>query len=129
MSISFARQDHTHGIDLAEGDANGQIKIAGVNVSVKGLGSAAFTDSEDYENTIPSAYCTTAADTATKEASCSGYTLLDNSYLQVMVVVSNTAPSAMTLNVNNSGVKPVYINGEISSATNYALPAGSYFVY
>lgn len=41
-SSNFARQDHTHGIDLAEGDANGQVKIAGVNVSVKGLGPIAF---------------------------------------------------------------------------------------
>lgn len=47
-STNYARQDHTHGIDLAAGDSNGQIKIAGTNVSVKGLGSAAYTDSTAY---------------------------------------------------------------------------------
>lgn len=48
VSENYARQDHTHGIDLATGDANGQVKIAGTNVSVKGLGSAAYTESTDY---------------------------------------------------------------------------------
>ena len=47
-STNYARQDHTHGIDLATGDNNGQVKIAGTNVSVKGLGSAAYTNSTAY---------------------------------------------------------------------------------
>lgn len=42
-STNYARQDHTHGISLATGDANGQVKIAGTNVSVKGLGSNAYS--------------------------------------------------------------------------------------
>lgn len=41
-SANYARQDHTHGIDLATGDDNGQVKIAGSNVSVKGLADAAY---------------------------------------------------------------------------------------
>lgn len=47
-STKYARQDHTHGIDLATGDNNGQVKIAGTNVSVKGLGTAAYTASGAY---------------------------------------------------------------------------------
>ena len=47
-STSYARGDHVHAITLASGDSNGQIKIAGSNVSVKGLKSAAFTDSGSY---------------------------------------------------------------------------------
>ena len=47
-STNYARQDHTHGIDLATGDNNGQVKIAGTNVSVKGLGTAAYTASGAY---------------------------------------------------------------------------------
>ncbi len=43
-STYYARQDHTHGIDLATGDNNGQVKIAGINVSVKGLGALAYED-------------------------------------------------------------------------------------
>ena len=41
-SANYARQDHTHGIDLATGDSNGQVKIAGSNVSVKGLAALAY---------------------------------------------------------------------------------------
>ncbi len=44
-STNYARQDHTHGIDLATGDSNGQVKIAGQNVSVKGLKALAYADS------------------------------------------------------------------------------------
>ena len=47
-STNYARQDHTHGIDLATGDSNGQVKIAGTNVNVKGLASAAYTESSAY---------------------------------------------------------------------------------
>lgn len=41
-SVNYARQDHTHGIDIATGDSNGQVKIAGNNVSVKGLADLAY---------------------------------------------------------------------------------------
>ena len=47
-STSYARQDHVHKITLASGDSNGQVKIAGSNVSVKGLGTAAYTSSGAY---------------------------------------------------------------------------------
>ena len=81
------------------------------------------------DNTIPSAYCSTAAATATKTASCSGYVLLSKSYIQVILTQANTAAAALTLNIASKGAKPIYINGSISSASNYTLPAGSYFVY
>ena len=45
-STNYARQDHTHKISLATGDENGQIKIAGTNINVKGLGSNAYTSTE-----------------------------------------------------------------------------------
>lgn len=47
-ATTWSKSDHTHGIDLATGDSNGQVKIAGQNVSVKGLGSAAYTNSTAY---------------------------------------------------------------------------------
>ena len=80
-------------------------------------------------NTIPSAYCDTAKDTAAKTASCSGYYLLANSYIHVIITTTNTAASALTLNINGKGAKPIYINGTASSASNYSLTRGSYIVY
>lgn len=47
-STKYAREDHTHSISVAEGDADGQVKIAGQNVSVHGLGDAAYTDADAY---------------------------------------------------------------------------------
>ena len=41
-SANYARQDHTHGIDLATGDSNGQVKVAGTNITVKGINTAAY---------------------------------------------------------------------------------------
>ena len=43
-STNYARQDHVHNIALATGTNNGQVKIAGTDVSVKGLGANAYTD-------------------------------------------------------------------------------------
>lgn len=84
---------------------------------------------ESNDNTIPSAYCSTAAGTAAKTASCSGYALRANSHIQVILTATNSAASALTLNINGKGAKPIYINGTASSTSNYTLPAGSYDVY
>lgn len=80
-------------------------------------------------DTIPTAYCTATATTAAKTATCTNYSLLSKSYLPVNIVNTNTAASALTLNVNGKGAKPIYINGTASSSTNYTLPAGTYIVY
>lgn len=47
-SSKYAREDHTHAISVGSGDSNGQVKVAGQNASVKGLGSAAYTASTAY---------------------------------------------------------------------------------
>lgn len=77
-----------------------------------------------------SCYITTSASTAAKVGTNNVYTsALANSYLQVHNYYANTSKSALTLNINNQGAKPIYINGTASSSTNYTLPAGTYFVY
>jgi hypothetical protein len=45
-----------------------------------------------------------------------------------MLSVPNTAASALTLNINGRGAKPIYINGEATSSSNYTLTAGTYLV-
>lgn len=80
-------------------------------------------------NAYTSAYCTTPSSTAKKAASCSNYTISQSSHLHIIMAYANTAASKLTLNVNSQGEKPIYINGVISSATNYTLPAGSYIIY
>lgn len=80
-------------------------------------------------NTIPQGYCSTGASTASKVASCSGYILTAKTYLMVVLTTANNAQGALTLNVNGKGAKPIYIDGKVSSSTNYTLPAGSYLTY
>ena len=91
-----------------------------------------WTDWVSYStsNTIPSAYSTTAASTAAKAASCSGYALKSNGqYIHLILRNTNSVQGAITLNINSTGAKPIYINGTASSATNYDLPAGSYIAF
>ena len=63
--------------------------------------------------------CSTAAATAAKVVTCSGFTLATGSRVQVTFSNTNTANlSAVTLNVNNTGAKQFYIpgsNGVLSS--------------
>lgn len=86
-------------------------------------------DIDTNSNTIPQGYCSTGGSTAAKTVSCSGYTLTAKSYLMVIMTTANSAASALTLNVNGKGAKPIYINGSASSDSNYTLPAGSYLTY
>lgn len=79
--------------------------------------------------TIPTPISWTAAGVAAKTASAPYYNLANNHYFQFCLSASNTVQSALTLNINGAGAKPIFINGAVSSATNYTLPAGLYFAY
>ena len=58
-ATTYSRGDHTHNISVATGDANGQVKIAGQNASVKGLGDAAYKGvTDNSSSTITSSSST-----------------------------------------------------------------------
>ena len=80
-------------------------------------------------NTVPSAQCETAAATAAKTASLTNHTLTANTYCHFNIRYANTAASAITMNVDSSGAKPIYINGTASSSSNHTLPAGTYIAF
>ena len=84
---------------------------------------------DSNSNTVPAAQCETAAATAAKVGTCTNFSLLAKSYVYVNMRYANTAQSAITMNINSTGAKPIYINGAASSASNYTLPAGSYLAY
>lgn len=73
--------------------------------------------------------CTTAAGTAAKVGSTSYYSLANNRYFMLMLSTANSYQGKITLNINSAGEKTIYINGAISSASNYTLPAGLYLVH
>lgn len=69
-STKVARADHVHNIVVGEGDSNGQVKVGGQNASVKGLKSAAYTES--------SAYATSSHSTPKATTSTQGHTKLSD---------------------------------------------------
>lgn len=87
-----------------------------------------FWENSTYYYT--SIYCDTAADTAKKVGAVSGaQELTAGKYFQICMIYNNTAQSALSLNISSKGEKPIYINGTISSSSNYTLPRGCYIVY
>lgn len=111
--------------------AAGELNKDGITVFVYN-GTYWLLTNADYNSTYwyTSVYCSTASGTAAKTASVSGAQELTGSkYFQVCIIYNNTAQSALTLNINGQGAKPIYINGSISSASNYTLPRGCYLVY
>lgn len=84
----------------------------------------------DYDSIhIADCYTTTASSTAAKSASATYYKLRTGNLFICTVYRDNTAAAELTLNINSTGAKPIWINGTASSATNYTLPAGRYLVY
>lgn len=79
---TVSRSDHVHSIALATGDANGQVKIAGTNINVKGLGSAAYTESNAYAASSHTHYWANIATTT--------------------AAAYNTAPEMATLKLNGN---------------------------
>lgn len=88
--------------------------------------TSSIDDNSTYYYT--SCYVSTAAGTAAKVGTVSNYAL-QKGHLQVLLMNANTAASALTLNVNGTGAKPIYINDVPSSSTNYTLPKAMYLVY
>ena len=70
-----------------------------------------------------------SAATLAKTANFTNFALKDNSWVQINMAYGNSAAKGITLNINNTGAKPIYINGLPSSGSNYKLPAGTYFVF
>lgn len=86
-------------------------------------------DRDTNDNTIPATHVPTGAATQAKVGSHTYYAARPNSYTLVTLRYANSYAGNITLNINSIGAKPIYINGEASSASNYTLPAGTYLVY
>lgn len=69
-----------------------------------------------------SATCATGATTAAKEAACTNFpTLAAGVTITIRFANANTSTGAITLNVNATGAKTVYVNGQATSSTNQLL--------
>lgn len=126
-STNYARQDHTHGIDVGTGDANGQVKIAGQNASVKGLAALAYKDSLTASDipelnaskitagTFPAARLPVATEDANG--------IVNNTYIRKMNELWSVHEAATVNNSVVSGAFATYINVSTTwrqdSYTNY----------
>lgn len=128
---SKAAGTHTHDLSMVlNNNASPSINLSANGIYTLTAGGKTYNFKTPADNnTYPSAYCSTAAATAAKAATCTNYVLLANSYIHVLITTANTVASALTLNISGTGAKPIYINGSASSSSNYTLPAGSYLVY
>lgn len=87
------------------------------------------TDYWDSTNTYSDCMCATAAATAAKTATSTYYALRTGNLFICTVRYTNTSAGAITLNINSTGAKPIYLNGSATSSSNYNLVAGKYLVY
>ena len=131
-STTAAAGNHTHATSIATSTGTSSITLAhgGKYALTAGGTSYIFTMPSDNNTRYDAdAVCSTAASTAAKAASATSYVLRDGNRFTLRLTVANTNQGALTLNVNSTGAKPLYINGAASSSSNYTLPAGDYQVY
>lgn len=83
----------------------------------------------DQTQYYPSGYSTTGADKQTKQIACSSWTATAKSYLHILLTHANTYAGKIYFTVNAVNTYEVWINGAVSSTTNYSLPAGTYIIY
>lgn len=110
-----------------DADQKTTIMVSGTNTEYTGCWKIANYDSNS--NTISQGYCETATNKAAKVASCTNFSLANKSYIMVDMRYPNSYDGKITLNINSTGAKDIYINGSVSSSSNKTLPAGSYLVY
>ena len=84
----------------------------------------------DYNSDYVLPYTWTSGGTAEKYIS-GGYLYIDlgKQWFMFNLIYANTYAGALTLNVNGTGAKPLYINGTVSSSSNHTMPRGTYLTY
>ena len=111
-------------VAVFDGTTGKVIKNSGYTIATSVPANAVFTDSPYAD-----AYCESSYNVSAKVATSKDYRLATHNRFTLRMGLSNTYQGAMTLNVNGTGAKPIYINGSASSSSNYTLPAGDYQVY
>ena len=100
--------------------------LSGNTVKINGQ-SATFCKNDDSRLTYYGV-CSTAAGTAAKTVSATGFTLVTGAKVVVKFTYTNTAASP-TLNVNNTGAKAIYYRGAVISAARLIANRILEFVY
>lgn len=97
---------------------NGKLSTSGTAAAATKLATARNINGLSFDGTanrVNYGSCSTAAGTAAKTVSCSGFSLVTGAEITVKFTVTNTAANP-TLNVNSTGAKAIYYNGAAISA-------------
>lgn len=100
----YARGDHVH---PAQTSVSGNAGTASKWKNGRNVNGIIIDGSSDLANY---GFCSTAADTAEKTVSCTGFGLVIGAEITVRFTVTNTAANP-TLNVNGTGAKLIYYRG------------------
>ena len=75
------------------------------------------------------AYCNTASGTQAKLAKMREFAYQNGCAFPITFDNANSYNGKITLNINSTGAKDVWINGSVSSSSNKTLPAGTYICF
>ena len=105
-----------------------------MNVANGGTGQTSLSNvtvgkatTSDYSR--QGAYCTTASGTQAKVASMTGFVLQGGVTFPITFTNSNSYNGTITLSINNTVARNIYINDNLSSSSNKTLPAGTYLCH
>ena len=132
--ITVNDDSHAHTIANVDGlqtALDGKLSTSGTAASATKLATARTIDGVSFDGSTNRHHygtCSTAAATAAKTVSCSGFTLATGARIIVKFTVTNTA-SNPTLNVNSTGAKSIYYRGSAISAGYLAANRTYEFVY
>lgn len=102
---------------------NGQLGLIRNN---KGSKSTSITN---YNANTIAGWVTGSSTTQTKTVSYSNYSERAGTVVLLNWYNANTYKGLVKMNVNSQGAKDLYLNGQITSATNYDIPKGVYVTY
>ena len=121
-ATTVSRSDHVHPLQTTvSGNAGSATKLA----TARTIDGVSFNGSA---NITHFGTCSTAAATAAKVVSCTGFTLASGAKITVKFTVTNTAANP-TLNVNSTGAKAIMYRGAAISAGYLAANRVYTFVY
>lgn len=110
---------------------NGKLSSSGTAAAATKLATARAIDGVSFDGTAAIVHygtCSTAAGTAAKTVSCTGFTLTTGARITVKFTVTNTA-SNPTLNVNSTGAKAIRYRGSAITAGYLAANRVYTFIY
>lgn len=121
ITATVKDDSHNHVISNVDGlqDAlDEKLSSTGTAAAATKLATARLINGLSFDGTanrVNYGTCSTAAGTAAKTVSCTGFTLITGSEITVKFTVTNTAANP-TLNVNGTGAKAIYYRGAAISA-------------